>query len=79
MALVGGLGWPGDILAEPDLTMPDGDLDEPLTIEHQLHYRLRLEDDPAVHGQEASLRLLHEHPDHAVTPFPAPCTSNYQT
>ena len=75
----GSIGWPRDVLVEPDLTLHDGDLEKPLAIEHQLHDRLGLEDDPAVHGHVASLHLLHEHPHHTVTPLPAPMHANHET
>lgn len=65
------VGDPGNVFAQPDLTVVDGDLDEPLTVEHQVHDRLRLEDDSAVRGHVASCRLLHEHPHNTITPFPA--------
>ena len=75
----GSIGWPGDVLAEPNLTLSDGDLDESLAVEHELHDHLCLEDDPAIHGPVASLRLLHEHPHHTVAPLPAPMHANHET
>jgi hypothetical protein len=60
-----------DVLAEPDLAVADGDLDEGLAVEHKAHERLALEDDPPVHGRRAPRRLLHQNADDAVAPLPA--------
>ena len=75
----GSVGWPTDVLAEPNPMLSNGDLDESLAIEHELHDRLCLEDDPAIHRHVASLGLLHQHPYHTVTPLSAPMHANHQT
>jgi hypothetical protein len=49
LILVLGGSRPWDILAEPDLAMADGELDETLSVEHQLHKCLAPEDDSPVH------------------------------
>ena len=51
----------GDVIVEPDVTMITADIEEPVVVEHQLHYHLNLVDGPFVHEHFSSHRLLHEH------------------